>query len=356
MNVHVIVHVEDNITVSGDQMPNKPTTMRDVADKAGVSIQTVSAVVNNKDGISQPTRNRVLDIIKELNYRRDPIARSMRTGQIGLIGLLVQDIANPVLSNIASIVEANVSDEDFNVVLYNANSDVNRERAYLELAANRLIDGLIVVNAVDQAYSVATLEEASIPTVFIDSLATPTLSSVSTDDLQGAYLATQHLIKQGHQQIAHISGAPGLEITKRRADGYQQALVDHDLEFQMIVSPESMQWDYQAGYNSMSRILDDTHRPSAVFIAGDELAIGAYRAVYDKGLSIPQDLSIVGFDDIEASAFATPPLTTIRQPFAEMASKAVSLLFDIIKDQQTETVQIMLQPELIVRQSTARIK
>lgn len=337
-------------------MSNKPATMRDVADKAGVSIQTVSAVVNNKDGISQPTRNRVLEIIKELNYRRDPIARSMRTGQIGLIGLLVQDIANPVLSNIASNVEANVSDENFNVVLYNANSDVYRERAYLELAANRLIDGLIVVNAVDQAYSVTTLEEASIPTVFIDSLATTTISSISTDDLQGAYIATKYLIEQGHRQIAHISGAPGLEITKRRAAGYQQALADYDLEFQMIVSPDSMHWDYRSGYNTMNYILDKNYEPTAVFVAGDEMAIGAYRALYDRGLSIPEDMSIVGFDDIEASTFATPPLTTIQQPFAKIASKAVSLLFDIIKDQQTETIQIMLQPELIVRQSTARIK
>ena len=337
-------------------MADKHTTMRDVAHQAGVSIQTVSAVVNNKDGISQKTRNRVLDIIQQLDYRRDPIARSMRTGQIGLIGLLVQDIANPVLSNIASNVEASVSDEDFNVVLYNASSDAVRERAYLEVVTNRLIDGLIVVNAVNQAHTVAILEQATIPAVFIDSLATPTLPSVSTDDALGGYLATQYLIQQGHKKIAHISGAPSLEITEQRIQGYQQALTEYDLVYPHIISPASMQWDYQAGYDCMKRLLDSESRPTAVFIAGDELAIGAYRALYETGLSIPDDMSIVGFDDIEVAAFATPPLTTIRQPFAELASHAVSLLFKIIKNQYNEATQVMLRPELIVRDSTAKVE
>ncbi len=338
-------------------MADKPATMRDVADQAGVSIQTVSAVVNGKEGISQQTRNRVLEVIQQLNYRRDPIARSMRTGQIGLIGLSVQDITNPILSKLASYVEAKVSDEDFNVVLYNASADATRERAYLELAANRLIDGLIVVNAVDQAHAIATLEKASIPVVFIDSLPNQILPAVSADDLQGAYLATEHLIKLGHKRISHISGSPTVEIAKRRSQGYRQALADHGLDFYKIISPpDIIHWDYQAGYNSMKQILKDDIRPTAVFSAGDELAIGAYRALHEHGLSIPDDVSMVGFDDIAAAGFATPPLTTIRQPFIDMASHAVDLLFKIIRGEQNEVTQIILPPELIVRQSTARIE
>ena len=336
-------------------MVDKPATMRDVADKAGVSIQTVSAVVNGKDGISQQTRNRVLDIIQQLNYKRDPIARSMRTGQTGLIGLFVQDITNPVLSKLASYVEAKVSDQEFNVVLYNASADAHKEQSYLELATNRLIDGLIVVNAVDQGRTIAILEKASIPVVFIESLPTQTLSTVSTDDTQGAYLATEHLIQLGHTKIAHISGTPTVEITKRRIHGYRQALADHGINFHKIVSPASMYWDYRAGYNSMKALLKDDTRPTAVFSASDELAIGAYRALYESGLSIPEDVSMVGYDDIEASAFATPPLTTIQQPFVDMASNAVDLLFNIIRDRQNEVAQIMLPPELIVRQSTVRL-
>ncbi|HLV35078.1 MAG TPA: LacI family DNA-binding transcriptional regulator [Spirillospora sp.] len=334
-------------------MPQKPATMRDVANKAGVSIQTVSAVVNGKDGISQQTRNRVLDVVKQLNYKRDPIARSMRTGQTGLVGLLIQDITNPILSKIASQVDALVSAEDHNVVLCNASSEPDRERAYLELVENRLIDGLIVVNAVDQAHTLAVLEKTATPAVFIDSLTRPSVPSVSTDDVRGAYLATQYLIEQGHQRIAHISGATALEITQRRIRGYTQALSDYGLTFHRVVSPESTRWDYKAGYEAMRQILAEDQVVTAVFAAGDEMALGAYRALFECGLSIPGDVAIVGFDDIEAAAYATPSLTTIRQPFAEMASRAVSLLFQIIRGQPSEPVQIMLDPELILRESTA---
>ena len=336
-------------------MSKKPVTMREVAQQAGVSIQTVSAVMNDKDGISLPTRNRVLNVIQQLNYKRDPIARSMRTGQVGLIGLMVQDITNPVLSILASDVEVNVSNEEFNVVLYNASEDVNREQAYLELVTNRLIDGLIVVNAVNQALAVETLENADIPTVFIDSISTPTVSSVKTDEIYGAYLATTHLIQCGHMRIAHISGIPSTEITHLRIQGYRRALSEYGISYEKIVSPTSRHWNYQGGYTCIQQLLEEDEKPTAVFSAGDELAIGAYRALYERGLSIPQDMSIVGFDDIEASAFAAPPLTTIRQPFAEIATTAVKLLFEIINGQQTEAVQIMLQPELIVRESTANL-
>lgn len=336
-------------------MPDKPATMRDVADKAGVSIQTVSAVVNGKDGISQRTRNRVLDVVKQLNYKRDPIARSMRTGQTGLIGLLVQDITNPILSNIASRVEALVSAEDHNVVLYNASSDAARERVYLELVENRLIDGVIVVNAVDQAHTLDLLAKAAIPAIFIDSLMTPTVPAVTADDVGGAYLATDYLIGLGHERIAHISGANPLEITQRRIQGYTSALADQGIDYHQVIAPQSTRWDYRAGYEAMQDLLQRDSRPTAVFAASDEMAIGVYRACHEHGLSVPQDLSVVGFDDIQAAAFASPPLTTVRQPFEAMASHAVKLLFQTLQDPQRDPVEIKLRPELVVRESAAEL-
>ncbi len=337
-------------------MATKAPTMRDVAQLAGVSVQTVSCVINGTGSISEKTRNQVLTAIRQLDYRRDPIARSMRTGQTCLIGLLVLDITNPVLSVIASAVEAAAYAASYNVILRNIGEDARREQAYLEAAANRLVDGLVMVNAVDRARTFAFLEENRIPTVLIDYLATPRIPSVSMDNFQGAYLATQHLIELGHRRIAHVCGDTTLvELARQRELGYLRALSDHGLTYRLIEAPSSQRWDYQAGYDAMREILRREPLPTAVFTASDQMAIGAYRALAETGLRVPEDMSVVGFDDIDAAAFALPPLTTIRQPFVEMASQAIALLLQILNGPQPDSTQILLPPELIIRASTARI-
>ncbi len=197
-------------------MAPKAPTMRDVAQLAGVSVQTVSCVVNGTGNISPKTRDHVIRAVEQLGYRRDPIARSMRTGQTFLIGLLVLDITNPVLSVIASAVEAVAYAANYNVLLRNVNMDARREKAYLEAVASGLVDGAIIVNAVDRAHTFAFLQENHIPTVLIDCIATPAIPSVSMDNFQGAYLATEYLIKLGHQQIAHICGTRSLEVGRQR--------------------------------------------------------------------------------------------------------------------------------------------
>lgn len=329
--------------------------MRDVAQLAGVSVQTVSCVINGTGSISEKTQNQVLWAIRQLDYRRDPIARSMRTGQTCLIGLLVLDITNPVLSIIASAVEAAAYAANYNVILRNIGEDARREQAYLEAAANRLVDGLVIVNAVDRARTFAFLEENRIPTVLIDYVEAPSIPSVSMDNFRGAYLATQHLVELGHQRIAHICGDRALELARQRELGYLQALSEHGLSYQRIEAPPSKRWDYQAGYGAMHELLRYDPVPTAVFTASDQMAIGAYRALAEAGLHVPADMSIIGFDDIDAAAFAMPPLTTVRQPFVEMASQAIALLLQVLNGPQLRSTQVLLPPELIVRQSTARI-
>jgi DNA-binding LacI/PurR family transcriptional regulator len=326
--------------------------MKDVAQLVGVSIQTVSCVVNGKGSISEETRRRVLQAIEQLNYRRDPIARSMRTGQTCMIALFVLDITNPVLSIIASDVEAAAYDANYNVILYNVSMDARRERAYLDSLNDRLVDGLIMVNALDREHTFALLADSHIPTVLIDSVATPTLPSVSLDNFQGAYLATKHLIELGHRRIAHICGTPNIEISRQRAGGYEKALAEYSLSYCQIIPPHDDRWDYQAGYFAMRHLLDLETPPTAVFTASDEMAIGAYRALAEAGLRVPQDMSIVGFDDINAAAFTTPPLTTIRQPFKQIATQAFTLLMQFMSEHQPETLQVILPAELIVREST----
>jgi DNA-binding LacI/PurR family transcriptional regulator len=332
----------------------KPPTMKDVAKLAGVSIQTVSCVVNDQGSISQETRNRVLQAIEELNYRRDPIARSMRTRQTRLIALLVLDITNPVLSIIASQVEAAAYAENYSVLLYNVGQDARREQTYLDTAAERLVDGMIIVNAVDREHTFARLEDSSIPTVLIDCLATSEIPSVAVDNFQGAYIATQHAIELGHERIAHIAGALSLEVARQRADGYAQCIEDHNLHYQHIITAYNDRWDYHSGYRAMRQLIESDVPPTAVFAAGDQMAIGAYRALSEAGLRIPQDISVVGFDDIEAASFTTPPLTTIRQPFGDMARRAFALLLDLLDGRTPQETRVTLPAELIVRESTGR--
>jgi DNA-binding LacI/PurR family transcriptional regulator len=334
---------------------SKTPTMREVAELAGVSVQTVSCVVNSTGSISSETRERVWNVIEQLNYKRDPIARSMRTKQTGLIGLLILDITNPVLSIIASAVEAAAFAEDYTVILYNVGEDMRRQQEYLAAAAEGLIDGLIIVNAINHAETLAFLESENITAVLIDCIATTHIPSVAVDNVRAAYIATEHAIELGHQRIAHIAGSSTLLIAQQRQQGYEQALSDHGLTYRNVVVSKRERWNYLAGYETMQEILNRDPLPTAVFAASDEMAIGAYRAIAEAGRTVPHDFSIIGFDDTDVASFVVPSLTTIRQPYDEIASKAVSLLLKLVAGKTPAATQIILSPELIIRQSTARV-
>lgn len=336
-------------------MAAKTPTMKDVARLAGVSVQTVSCVVNGTGSISTRTRQRVLRAIDELNYRPDPIARSMRTRQTRLIGLLVLDITNPVHSVIAEAVESAAHANGYKVILYNVSNSPERERESLEAVAEGLVDGLVIVNSVDRERTLRFLAEEEILSVLIDCQSDFTVPTVMVDNVQAGYVATEHLIRLGHRRIAHISGSAPMIISQQRLEGYRRALADHGLTYERVVylMKASWDWDFGSGYRAMRELLEGDPRPTAVFAASDQMAIGAYRAIVEAGLRIPQDISVVGFDDIEAAAYATPPLTTIRQPFTDMAASAVATLLRLMDGQRAEETLHILPFELVVRGSTA---
>jgi len=329
--------------------------MRDVANHAGVSVQTVSCVINETGNISEETRLRVLNAIEALNYKRNAIARSMRTRRTRMIALLVMDITNPVLSVIASTIEAAAYAQNYTVLLYNTGLDPAREQAYVDSIGDRRADGAIMVNAIGREHALQLVEN-HIPTVIIDCVTDSPLPTVSVDNLRGAYLATEHLINLGHRRIAHIGGSHRLEIARQREAGYLQALADHNLTYRRSLPSESVQWGYQHGYTAMHRLLQDDERPTAVFAASDELAIGAYRALAEAGLRVPDDISVVGFDNIEAAAYTTPPLTTIHQPFAELGERAFELLLGMLDEANGTPANIVLPPRLVIRGSTAEVR
>jgi DNA-binding LacI/PurR family transcriptional regulator len=336
-------------------MSGKPPTMRDVAEMAGVSVQTVSCVVNGTGSISTPTRRRVLKAINTLNYRRDSLARSMRTRQTNIIGLMVLDIINPVLSILASAVENAANAHGYRVMLHNTGMKANREWESLEASVQGLVDGLIIVNMVEKASILRFLEEERIHAVVIDCLPNANVPSVRVDNTMAAYIATEHAIGLGHRQIAHVTGSSQLSLAEERIEGYLKALSAYGLSYQRLIISETERWDYSSGYAAMRDLLQDAPVPTAVFFASDQMAIGAYRAIIEAGLRVPDDISIIGFDDIEAASFSVPSLTTIRQPFTQMASSAFDLLLDLISGNEVGSPQLVLPPELIVRGSTAEV-
>jgi LacI family transcriptional regulator len=331
----------------------KSPTMKDVARLAEVSIQTVSAVVNDKPGITRETQARVLAAIQELGYLPHSVPRSLRTGQTRTIALVISDIANPSFATLASAAEEHAHSFGYSLVLYNTHDDIERETSYIHTATQRWVDGVLFVSAEDQMTSLNALRSAGIPTVAIDRIpAEYTGPSVTLDNVKAGRMAADYLLDQGHTRIAHISGPRRLRLARERLAGFCQAFDGRGLAPGPHVGGEG-NWLCADGYRAMQSVLASNPRPTAVFGANDRMTMGAMRAAYEAGLHVPDDMSFVGLDDIEVAAFQIPPLTTIRQSFAELGTLAVQLLLDILAGTEPAHTQIMMEPSLVVRQSTA---
>lgn len=332
---------------------NQRPTMKDVAQLVGVSVQTVSAVVNNKPGITEETRNRVLDAVKQLDYRPYSVARSLRTGQTCTLALIVADLSNPSFGTMASAAEEYASRYGYSLTVHNTHGDVEREANYIEAVAQRWIDGVLYVSAEDKLSSTIALEKANIPAVAIDRIPKNyDGASVTLDNIKAGTIAAQHLIDLGHTAIAHISGPMFLRVARERLAGFEQALNKQGLD---LLASEEGNWTCQSGYMAMQRILKQ-QTPTAIFASNDRMAIGAMQALNETGLRVPDDVSVMGLDNIEVAAYQNPPLTTVNQSFAELATLAIQLLLTLIDKKELKEKQIVLEPELIQRQSTASIK
>jgi DNA-binding LacI/PurR family transcriptional regulator len=330
----------------------KLPTMKDVARLAGVSIQTVSAIMNGKPGITAETGARVNAAIETLGYRPYSVARSLRTRQTHTLALIVSDINNPSFSMIASAAEDVAHSFGYHLVLFNTHDDPEREALYIRAVNERWMDGVLFVAAGDPMTSLEALKGAGIPTVAVDRVpmgyAGP---AVTLDNRRPGQIAAEYLLGLGHRRIAHISGPLKLLLARERLAGYDDALRAADVP-QQWVTPHG-NWTCRSGYEAMEEILAAGARPSAVFAANDRMAIGAMHALREGGLRVPEDVSVVGLDDIELAAYQCPALTTVQQSFSEMASRSVHLLMDLLTGKAPEAVQIVIAPRLVVRQSAA---
>ena len=334
-------------------MARQVPTLKDVAQRAGVAVQTVSSILHERPGYTAETRARVLAAIEEMGYRPFSVAQSLRTRQTHTVALIVSDIANPSFATMASAAEDYAYRFGYSLVVYNTHDDIAREAGYIRTIAQRWIDGVLFVSTEDRATSLEALQAAGIPVVAIDRIPEDYAGpSVILDNFKAGHIAAEHLLTLGHTDLAHISGPLRLRLARERQAGFLEAVAARGLLPGPCIGGEGG-WGCEFGYQAMLRLLDCHPRPTGLFAANDRMAIGAMRAIYEAGLTIPDDISVVGLDDIEVAAYQSPPLTTVQQCFTDLATRALELLLGILTGREPTQTQIIVEPTLVVRQSTS---
>lgn len=333
--------------------------LKEVAKKAGVSVATASRIINDKPSqvpISQETKRKVLEAAKKLNYYPNIFARSLRTKKTGIVGLIVSDITDPYFGGIIDGVEKVLNENDYYFFLSSAQNSPEKEELYVTKFRKGLVDGLLILGGTQRFTDneVKQIMESGIPIVLVGRSAPHhNISSVTVDNFRGGFLATEHLIKLGHRHIVHITSHKPRADGKERLNGYKSSMEKYGLKDRFWIEKGDI--TAESGYEVMSNILGKIKRPSAVFALNDRSALGVIQAIRNQGLRIPEDIAVVGFDDIPISAHFNPPLTTVRQPQTEMGKLGAELLLKVIRkeDEITENI-IILKPELIVRRSSKK--
>jgi LacI family transcriptional regulator len=328
------------------------TTIREVAESAGVSYATVSHVINNTRLVSRETRERVLTAMEQLNYRPNALARSLRQGKTNTIGLVLPDSANPFFAEISRGIEDEAFKKGYSVFLCNTELDIQRELFYVDVLSKKQVDGIIFVAAGDQADSLDFLLRRNMPVVMIDrDVPNVEVDAVLTDHQLGGFLATHHLIELGHKRIACIAGPSSITPSAERITGYRKAIEEAGIPYDTNLI---IRGDYhaQSGMEITHSILKMNPRPTAIFALNDLMALGALRAAAEADCSVPDDLAVVGYDDLEIARFTNPPLTTISQPKKAIGAQAINLLVDRISHKSRPPSRLVLPPELVVRRST----
>jgi len=326
-------------------------TIKDVAKLAGVHPSTVSRVINNDSRISEKTKEKVLLIINKLGYTPNAIARGLKTKRTYTLGMLIPDITNPFFAEIARGVEDAASKNNFNVILCNTDDKLKKERTYLQILRGKRVDGFILGTAHIKDKSILELEKKKFPYILVSrNIEGLEKNCIIVDDIEGGKIATEYLIKLGHRQIAHITGPLQTRSALNRLKGYQLALKKYEIEYRDELVGEG-DFKIKGGYQIMKRFLKLSEPPAAIFAANDLLALGAMQAIQKKNFHIPEDFSVVGFNDIELASFVYPALTTVRQPMLEMGAIAVKMLLKIIEEGEFNQRKIVLKPKLIIRDS-----
>jgi LacI family transcriptional regulator len=329
-------------------------TIRDIADLAGVSIATVSRVLNDRPDVAPETRENVLQVVREHGFSTNRGARGLSSGRTGMIGLTLPLVADAYFGPILSGAAEALYESDMRIVLAPTLHEHDREVSLLERLMRGTTDGAILLLPEESADELLMLQRQEFPFVIVDPRESPPegVACVAAMHSAGAKQATEHLLALGHRRIGAIAGAPGWYATEERLLGFRAALAGAGI----LLDPELVvysDWRIPRGTKAAEELLSLPDPPTAIFGFNDNVAIGALHAARNRGLSVPGDLSVVGFDDTTQAVIVTPRLTSVRQPLAEMGRMGVSLLIRIIEGQRVDAMRMELSTTLVVRESTA---
>ncbi len=326
-------------------------TISDVAREAGVSLMTVSRVINDKGEISQATRQRVHEVIERLGYRPSGIARGLATQRTGTLGLVVPDMANPFFSDVARGVEDRARAAGYNVFICNTDESPQREIAALESLEEKRVDGLVLCSSrLHEEGLRAALDHHPAAVLINRRMSTYHVDAVLLADREGALVATQHLLRGGHRAIGFLSGPVTSYSSHQRARGYRAALTEAGIS----LNPDwnrACSYEVEGGRETARLLVSEHPELTALFCYNDLVAVGALQACADLGRCVPEELALVGFDDIPMAALVNPPLTTCRVPRYELGDHAMRLLLKRVEGLSEAHDEIVLYPELIVRAS-----
>lgn len=333
-------------------MKKKPSLI-DVAKHAKVHISTVSRTITQTGKISPETQEHVRRVMQELGYKPNRVARRLRArgGKRHLIGLIIPNIQNPFFADLARGVEDVAYRNNFAVMLCNYDEDAEKERFYLDVMQAESVDGIILPPAHEDDPDVLRINRGGIPVVCVDrSLSDPTIDKVEVDNEQGAFVAVAHLIQRGHRRIGLISGPGDTSTGRKRLEGYRRAHAEAGL----AVDESLIRFgDYkqESGRELAARLLSLPQPPSALFACNNLMLIGAIETIFARKLKIPQQVALIGYDDLPLAPVFDPPLTVVQQPAYEVGRQAAELLFRRLDHPQSETANVQLLPELVVRGS-----
>ncbi|WP_120512304.1 substrate-binding domain-containing protein [Photobacterium salinisoli] len=331
-------------------------TMKDIARLAGVSTSTVSHVINKSRFVSDEIAERVNRAAKELNYAPSALARSLKVNRTQTIGMLVTTSTNPFFGEVVKGVERSCYQKGYNLILCNTEGDSERMKASIDTLLQKRVDGLLLMCSTLEGEQIDVFERyPDIPVVVMDwgpmSFAS---DKIQDNSYQGGYLAARYLIDCGHHEIGCITGPLIKHQAQIRYEGFKRALNEAGLAFHRDWIVES-DFESEGGYQAFNQIFASGSLPSAIFACNDMMAMGVINAAHEKGIRIPEDLSLIGYDDIHIAKFMTPSLTTIHQPKYRLGQAAVETLLKRINKEITEPQVVQLEPTLVVRKSVRRV-
>lgn len=327
-------------------------TIREVSRRAKVSPSTVSRVLNGTVPVAEATKKRVLAAVEALNYRPNTFARGLATNRSGGVGVAINELTSPFYGAIVRGIEAEVEAAGMHLLVSSGHAEAERERQAVAFLRERRADALIVqVEATDDA-TLLEWARAETPLVVIGRLV-PELACVYLDNEKGGFLATRHLLEQGHRRIAHITGPLSMQDSRARLHGYRRALEGAGLAYDERFVVES-NFQEEGGQQATKRLLARELGISAIFVGNDQMAAGALQVLREAGIAVPQAISLVGYDDVLFSRYLYPSLSTVRQPLVEMGGAAAQLALGALEHKEVG-VRRKFEPELVIRQSVARL-